>query len=148
MIKRLGVHGLIKNDKGLYLVAKRSETDVEEANCWDLIGGGIDERETIDEGFKREVKEEVGIDVGRVKLIQAYTIDTPGLALIVAAKALSGLVVLSLEHNDYRWISFEELKTISPVSLHLKAVQFMMKNNVDLVKYEEYPLAQIQKDFF
>jgi 8-oxo-dGTP pyrophosphatase MutT (NUDIX family) len=111
---------------------------VDEGNCWDPVGGGIEEGEAIEEGFKREVKEEAGIEVTDIKLIQAYTIDTGGLQLIVTAKVLSESVVLSPEHNAFKWITFEELKTITPVSLHLKAIQYMLKNNVEIARYEDY----------
>jgi 8-oxo-dGTP diphosphatase len=136
--KKIGVHGLIQNDKGLYLVMKRSELDVDEGNCWDPVGGGIEDGETIEEGFKREVGEEADIEVADIKLIQAYTIDTGGLQLIVTAITHGEKVILSSEHNDYKWITFEELKTISPVSLYLKAVQYMLKNNVEVARYEDY----------
>jgi 8-oxo-dGTP diphosphatase len=138
MKKRIGVHGLIQNKQGLYLVMKRSELDEDEGNCWDPVGGGIEEGEEIEKGFIREVEEEAEIYVTDIKLIQAYTIDTGGLQLIVTAKTSDEKVKLSPEHNDYKWITFEELKEIQPVSLHLKAVQYMLKNNTEIAKYEDY----------
>jgi len=38
-------------------------------DCWQLIGGGIEEGETPEEGLIREVKEEVGYDLKEFKLI-------------------------------------------------------------------------------
>lgn len=138
MKKRIGVHGLIQNKQGLYLVMKRSELDEDEGNCWDPVGGGIEEGEEIEKGFIREVKEEAGIGVSDIKLLQAYTIETGDLQLMVAAKTSTEKVILSSEHSDYKWITLEELKDIKPVSIHLKAVQFMFKNNTVIAKYEDY----------
>ena len=138
MTRKLGVHGLVQNKSGLYLVLKRSEQDIDEGNCWDPIGGGIEEGESIEEGFKREAMEEGGIGVNSIQVTYAYTDEDNGLQLIVSAKTNDEIVNLSPEHNEYKWIKFEEIKTINPVSLHLKAIQYMLKNGVYMVKYEDY----------
>lgn len=135
MAKRLGVHGLVQNTSGLYLIMKRSELDADEA---DPVGGGIEDGETVEEGFKREVKEEAGLSVSAIKITHAYTIEDNSLQLIVSAEIAGGSVILSEEHNDFKWVTFDELLTISPVSLHLKAIQYMLKNKIDLTRYEDY----------
>jgi 8-oxo-dGTP pyrophosphatase MutT (NUDIX family) len=136
--KRLGVHGLIKNTLGLYLVMKRSELDEDEGNCWDPVGGGIEESETVEVGFKREVMEEAGIEVTEAKVLLAYTLEEKGLQLIMSAQTDENEIKLSPEHNGYKWIPYQELLTIQPVSMHLKAIQYMLKNNLEAVRYEEY----------
>lgn len=136
--KRLGVHGLITNSKGLYLVMKRSELDEDEGNCWDPVGGGIEAGETIEDGFKREVSEEAGIEVTDIKVLLAYTLEDKGLQLIVSARAKTEKVVMSSEHNDFKWISYDEMLELHPVSMHFRAVQFMLKNDIEVARYEDY----------
>lgn len=137
-MKRVGVHGLIQNTQGLYLVMKRSVLDVDEANTWDLPGGGLEDDEQLEPGFEREVSEEAGMKVFSTKLLFAYTIEDGSLHLIVGAKARSNQVILGPEHNDYKWVTMEEVKTITPVSLHLEATQYLFKKDMVVARYEEY----------
>lgn len=39
------------------------------AGKWDLPGGFVEERESADEGIRREMKEELGIDLNHVRLL-------------------------------------------------------------------------------
>ena len=47
-------------------------------NCWHLVGGGIEESETPEEGLIREVKEEVSYDLAEFKLISKTKAMTTG----------------------------------------------------------------------
>lgn len=46
-----------------FLIVKRSETDDFLPNCWEFLGGGVEDGETISEALKREIKEEIGLDI-------------------------------------------------------------------------------------
>jgi 8-oxo-dGTP pyrophosphatase MutT (NUDIX family) len=54
---RISIKGLIRNNKGEVLVVKETGRDY-----WDLPGGGMDHRETIEHGIARELKEEVNLN--------------------------------------------------------------------------------------
>ncbi|NCU43951.1 NUDIX hydrolase [Candidatus Saccharibacteria bacterium] len=53
---RVAVRALIRNEKGQILVVKEKSH-----NWWRLPGGGLDYGESVKEGLKRELKEEVGL---------------------------------------------------------------------------------------
>lgn len=57
--------GLVLNDKGEILIAKRVNTaDIPDSNDrWDFVGGKIEWGELPEEAVIREVKEESGLDV-------------------------------------------------------------------------------------
>jgi mutator protein MutT len=59
--KIIGV-AVIKNEEGKILIDKRLPTGLM-ANLWEFPGGKIEERETVTECIKRELKEELGIDI-------------------------------------------------------------------------------------
>lgn len=57
---------LIKGDE--ILLVKHSYEDF-----WFIPGGGVKKGETYDEGIRREVKEELGMDIGKVELFGVYS---------------------------------------------------------------------------
>ncbi len=60
---------LIRNNK--ILAYKRSENKKCYAGFWDVTGGHVEEKETPEDALKREVKEELGIDVIEFKFFDA-----------------------------------------------------------------------------
>ena len=70
LVKRTSAYGVIKNEKGILLVRDRTSSDKK----WDLPGGGIEPKERLLDGLKREIKEETGLDViGRPTKICKFT---------------------------------------------------------------------------
>ena len=60
-----GAKAFIKNkklDKYLF-VLRDDKPNIPNPNCWALIGGGIEKGEEPIEALKREVKEEIGIEL-------------------------------------------------------------------------------------
>jgi 8-oxo-dGTP diphosphatase len=64
---RIGVFAIIERD-GRYLLAHRTEID-----WWNLVGGGLEYDETIEQGLGREVREEVGAQIEIVRLVGVYS---------------------------------------------------------------------------
>ena len=59
LIKRTSAYGVIRSKKGILLVRDRTSYDKK----WDLPGGGIEPKERLLDGLRREIKEETGLDV-------------------------------------------------------------------------------------
>ena len=57
------VHTWIMNDKNEFLIQKRSPNKKMFPNMWSQTGGGVDAGESTLQKAKREVKEELGIDI-------------------------------------------------------------------------------------
>lgn len=108
---------------GKYLILRRSDTDKSRKGEWDLAGGVVDLGETIKEGALREVKEEAGLQrIESVKLL----FSASGVAFSEAEQAEKNYVflyyvmivagdedvVLSFEHDNYRWVDKKELATL------------------------------------
>ena len=70
LIKRTSAYGVIRSKKGILLVRDRTSSDKK----WDLPGGGVEPKERLLDGLKREIKEETGLDVvGRPARICKFT---------------------------------------------------------------------------
>ncbi|HEX6800398.1 MAG TPA: NUDIX hydrolase [Ktedonobacterales bacterium] len=64
---RVGVFAVIERD-GAYLLARRADI-----GWWNLPGGGLEYGETVDEGLRREVREEIGCEVEIARLVGVYS---------------------------------------------------------------------------
>jgi len=114
-----GIHIAIKKG-GKFLILKKSASDKDDANRWDLPGGGIEFGEQPFEAAMREVKEEVGIKVAITKILTTWAMpyrDKWSIEFLVEGKWLGGQVKLSPEHSEYKWVSRQELKNIKPKGL-------------------------------
>lgn len=89
-------------------------------DCWQLVGGGIEEGETPEEGLIREVKEEVSYDLKEFKLI-SKTIGTTGGNVWVYTTSVdkeeeTKFILGPGEGQEIGWFSIDEAlaKKLSP----------------------------------
>ena len=68
VIMTVGCGVLIENEKGQLLLQKRSDT-----GQWCVPGGAMEVGETYEEAAKREIREEVGIEVSELSLYGLYS---------------------------------------------------------------------------
>lgn len=59
----VGVGALIFNQEGKILLAQRGPLARNEAGLWEIPGGAVEYGETFEQALKREVKEELGIEI-------------------------------------------------------------------------------------
>lgn len=71
--RRVNVRGIIWRD-GKILAVKHKRSDGGESPYWAVPGGGLDPMESLEDGVRREITEELGIDVevGNIILIQQF----------------------------------------------------------------------------
>lgn len=110
----VAVTAIIKNQYNKILVVKRGANEIAYAGKWAYPGGKVEKGETIMQALKREILEEVGIEIEDYKeLLQDYTFVKPdgnnvvGLNFLVRAKNKE--VKLSEEFQDYKWVNLSEL---------------------------------------
>ena len=104
---------VIQNDEGKILAIFRTETAPSRPNTWDLPGGEVDFGESPQDGIRREIKEETGLEVEDVRPFdtEVHLFPEEGvywLTIAYKCKASSNNVVLSWEHNNYKWVTPEE----------------------------------------
>lgn len=113
-------HALVKNEKGEILIIRRTMVKRGKKNFqggkWDIPGGTVESLELPSVAAKREVKEEVDIDVEIEKVIyEESNLDAEKQAvfttLIYSCKTVGSLnIVLDFEeHDEYKWVTKEEI---------------------------------------
>ena len=119
----LTVKAAIINKEGKILIIKRSKDDAIKAGEYDLPGGNVDCRENIEVAMKREIKEELGIEVKLGQIIYAFDFENKydreyefgkekikvgGKGLRFIAYYEDGDIELSHEHQKFEWLDFDK----------------------------------------
>ena len=106
---------LVRNSEGLYLVLYRGNTHPLFPGHTDFPGGEVEPKETPEAAVMREIQEETGLLVDSKKLKKLFTKQYRQTTHILFEAKLTepdAKVALSWEHEDYRWITPEELKSL------------------------------------
>ena len=126
----LAVKGIIRRSDGKMLVLKRSSKDDHKPGVWETVGGGMDREETPQEALMREIQEDTSLDV-RVDVpfnVFSFKKDTGEfkVGITFLCEYLSGEVMLSDEHSEYRWIDPKEFADLESVpSLHAEIARYV-----------------------
>ncbi len=103
--------GVIRNSNGDVLIAKRAE-DLHQGGLWEFPGGKVEPGETVQQALKRELFEELGIDIEQIapliKIQHAYP-DRNVLLDVWQIKVFSG-EAYGKERQPVCWVPVEQLK--------------------------------------
>ncbi len=115
--------GVIRDSQGRVLLLKMANDHGVYPGQWGLVGGGLEDNETIEECITREIKEELNLtatqltpfmftsDQHEKKLRSGGAEDQYLLFLLFLVRA-EGQIVLNDEWVDYRWVSCDEARTL------------------------------------
>lgn len=122
------MHVWIMNDKGEFLIQKRSETKKVFSGLWSITGGGVDTGEKTSDTVVRECKEELGIDVDLDNLELVMTIkresDFVDIYLLNQSLALDEITMQVEEVSDVKWVSLEQLRDMIESRVFAESVSF------------------------
>jgi len=122
-ISILSVGAFIINDKKQLLVVKKSSKEQIDASLWTIPGGKIYPQEHIIDGLKREVLEEVGLNISSFQWIGEDVFQNQN-AMFHAehflCKAKKYSVVLEPKLTEYKWVSGVKDLTSLPFAENIK----------------------------
>ena len=114
MKTRIVLTGILR-DKDLFLVVKRNENDNLYPGSWEVPGGHLEKGETLKDGLKRELEEEIGFTENFNPIITHYfdelkernneLIHDLELDFIINVDSSKMDIKLSDEHSDYKWVT-------------------------------------------
>ena len=102
--------GLVFNQERL-LITQRHESD-HLGGLWEFPGGKVEPDETLEECLRRELLEELGIDVAVGELVESIRHEYPDRTLLIKffhCKIISGTPRL-LDCQDLQWVEAAELE--------------------------------------
>jgi 8-oxo-dGTP pyrophosphatase MutT (NUDIX family) len=133
-LHRIAITAIIYNDKGEYLVTKRSPTKKAFPSKWTVPGGGLEVDDYINDApttsagqwygalektLRREVQEEVNVEMEKPQYLMDLTFirpdNIPVLVLSYYAKYLSGEVKIDDDAVDYKWATLAETKELDMI---------------------------------
>jgi 8-oxo-dGTP diphosphatase len=123
---QVGVKVLLQNTEGKYLLLRRSsEKYPDVAGRWDIVGGRIQPGTPLIENLQREVQEETGLELaGTPELIAAQdilrSVGRHTVRLTYLGKAKGEVALDKSENDEYRWLSFEEMRTMDDVDVYFR----------------------------
>ena len=121
----VGVPVIIQNSKGEILLEKRNNKVIYYPGFWGLPGGMPEYGEKLEDTAKREVKEELGLEIeiiGRSKNIyegkpnkecKSHNVDVPYYAKIIKGKPKP-----KDETKDVKWFKSSEIKMMNLAYYH------------------------------
>ncbi len=125
--------GIISNENNEILFLKRKSDDFM-GGILELPSGNVEEKETIDQGLVREVKEETGLEINKIGIfINAFDyLSRSGKKSrqynFEAIVKKSDNIFLT-EHDEYRWLSYEEIQKSNEVTDEVKYSILIYKYN-------------------
>jgi 8-oxo-dGTP diphosphatase len=111
LLKRCPIYTRKKHDLSL-----EKYKFLDKANIWDLPGGKLEEKELEKDGLKREVREEIGIEITILKKYSSWSfIDLNNKKVKVVNylcrfKDKKEKIKLSEEHSSFKWVSLDKIK--------------------------------------
>ena len=143
-LHRITVTGIIyRESDGKYLIIKRSPNKKAFPNKWTVPGGGLETddyvntKPTTEQGhwygavvnaLKREIKEEVNLEVDNIKYLLDITFinkDIPTIILSYYCRYVSGDVKLDSDSVDYKWVTYEEAKNYDLIDGILEEIELV-----------------------
>jgi 8-oxo-dGTP diphosphatase len=105
----VSVAAVITDDHGRALLIQRADN-----GHWEPPGGVLELAETIEDGLRREVREETGLDIDLLQLTGVYKNMPRGIiALVFRAKVTGGQLATTDESAAFRWVTPAELQDLA-----------------------------------
>jgi ADP-ribose pyrophosphatase YjhB (NUDIX family) len=114
----VSVSAVITDDHDRALLIQRRDN-----HHWEPPGGVLELGESIEDGLRREVREETGLDVEPVALTGVYKNMTRGIiALVFRCKVTGGDLAATDESADFRWVSAAEVSELAAEAYAVRVV--------------------------
>jgi 8-oxo-dGTP diphosphatase len=134
----ISIYAILRNEKGKFLLLRRSQNSHSNPGKWDLPGGKLNHRELLEEAVVREVLEETGISIIPGNIAGYVTFELPD-KKVIAIVYDGGYVItdikLSYEHMEYAWIDLDTILEMNTLPPYFR--DFFKKFSIENKKFSE-----------
>lgn len=119
----ISVYAILRDEKGKFLLLRRSENSHTNPGKWDLPGGKLAPGENLQDAVVREVWEETGISIVPGEIAGYVTFELPEkkvIAIVYDGGYFIADVKLSYEHMEYAWTSLDSILGMDTLPVYFK----------------------------
>lgn len=130
-MKQIEVVAAIIHHDGAYFATQRGYGEFE--GMWEFPGGKIEPGESREDALKREIQEELGVDIYIKELLCTTEYDYPTFHLTMhcyLCSVASGEIELR-EHKSAQWLTAETLDTIEWLPADKEIIAKLRANNLN-----------------
>jgi 8-oxo-dGTP pyrophosphatase MutT (NUDIX family) len=116
-LKKNALGIIVNNDNQILLLKRNPNIEQWQPGKWALVGGSVEEGETPEEACKREIKEEIGLNINQFKEKFNIQRNPDSIEYIFILKYDDDPldIRLNFEHIKYGWFSPEEIRFLDYV---------------------------------
>lgn len=99
---------------------------------WEFPGGKIEQNETPENALHREIREELNCEIEIEEILTTVEYDYPNFHLSMQCYlcSLSSDAPQLLEHEDAKWLNFEELDSVNWLPADENVVKILKQRNM------------------
>lgn len=130
-MKQIEVVAAIIHHDGAYFATQRGYGEFE--GMWEFPGGKIEPGESREDALKREIQEELGVNIYIKELLCTTEYDYPTFHLTMhcyLCSVASGEIELR-EHNSAQWLTAETLDTVEWLPADKEIIAKLRANNLN-----------------
>jgi len=143
-LHRIAITAIIYNSEKKYLITRRSLSKKAFPGKWTVPGGGLETDDyvndppstkagqwyySVEKTLRREVKEEVNIEIGKPQYLLDLTFiipdGTPCMVLSFYAPYVSGEAKLDEDSIDYKWVTVKEAENYDLIDGILEEIKMV-----------------------
>jgi len=125
----VGAAAIIVRERSVLLLKRSRHKDFAPGE-WDLVSGRVERGESVPEALSREIAEECGLDVEILQPFETWRMQRGEhelIGIIHLCRWRGGEVRLSEEHEQYRWVPFEDLAAFPIHQSYRRALRLVVE---------------------
>lgn len=129
----VSVAAIITDDHGRALLIQRRDN-----GTWEPPGGVLELSESIDDGLRRETREETGLDIEPVALTGVYKNMTRGIvALVFRCKITGGELAITDETAAFRWADERDISELAAEVYAVRVLDALHGDTSPVVRHHD-----------
>jgi len=129
----VSVSGVITDDHGRALLIQRRDN-----HHWEPPGGVLELDETIQDGLRREVREETGLDIEPDTLSGIYKNMNRGIvALVFCCKITGGHLTTNDEVTAFRWADQTAIRQLASDAYAVRVLDALRRGTTPVIRHHD-----------